>query len=200
MRRPAAALLAALVLGAALASRGSGQEGAPAAEPSRRTLYEREVLASLLELADAGTPFFTLDPEAWEVRLLVNGVPLSRFPSERHLVSGRLERLLERREPGSIVSKPFRWAGLDAGPEAGGVGSYSLRLEPAVRVDFEASPSDFFWRSLRFRITDRLGGGRASDAMSAILFYPPDSLAALAPLLADSLPVLFVPADLAPRF
>jgi len=184
---------------------GSGINSAAAADPApptpagrdaRSLLFERDLLASQLELAQRGAPYLLLDAIKGEFKLLVSGVVLSRFPSERRLVGGRFRRALARRDPGSPLLQPFRWVGLDTGEEARGPGSLTLRLDPPLRIDFEASPSDFFWRSLRFNLGDRLGiGGKGDSALNLVLFYQPDSLAAFAPLLADSLDVLVLPSN-----
>jgi hypothetical protein len=191
-------ILAAVVACAAAAAMATAGAEAQAlsGDDLARARFEHELLASHLELAREGSPYFTLRPGAGDLRLLVSGVVLSRFAAEKNLVAGRLRRALERREPGSIVARPFRWEGLDAGEAAGGVGSVSLRLDPPLRLDFEASPSDFFWRWLRFNLVDRFGGKSKPEGMSVVLFYHPETLATLTPLLADTLPVLLLPEEM----
>lgn len=201
MTRSAFALLVAAGLAATVAAppgvRSASADPVSESE-ARRARFEHALLSSHLELATHGAPYFTLDPLAGEMSLLVSGVALSRFPAEKHLVGGRLRRLIDRKDPASVITKPFRWVGLDEGEKASGVGSLVMRLEPPLRIEFEASPSDFFWRWLRFNLVDRLGGkGKDDVAMSVVLFYPPDSLATMTPLLADSLPVLLLPNDAA---
>ena len=189
----AAALLALTIPAARSAAAAPSGAGEPASRDARALRFEREILATQLELARRGGPYFQIDAAKGELRLLVSGIVLSQFPSEKHLIGGRLRRALARRDTGSPLLRPFRWVGLDSGDDAGGPGSLSLRLDPTLRVEFEASPSDFFWRWLRFNLGDRFGGGKGDAGMSLVLFYQPDSLAAFAPLLSDSLDVILLP-------
>jgi hypothetical protein len=188
------------LLGAVLAAAAIALPGVAAAGPDanrggdeRALQFERDLVAAQLALAREGPPYFFVDAVKGELRLLVSGITVSRFPAEKHLVGGRLKKALARRDPGSPLLAPFHWAGLDES-ETGGKSSLGLLLDPPLRIDFEASPSDFFWRWLRFTIGDRFtGGGKNEAGMNLVLFYHPDSLAEFAPLLADSLDVLVLP-------
>jgi hypothetical protein len=182
-------------VGAALAA--GAWEPAAAGEPSDGEVqglrFERTLLASQLDLAKKGTPYFRVNPWAGELELLVGGVVVSRFPAEKCLVGRDVKRQLTRKDPTAPIAKPFAWAGFERGEEGAAAASMSMLLRPTLRIDFEGSPSNFFWRWLRFQLQGFGLIGRKDSGMSLVLFYHPDSLATLTPLLDDSLAVLVSP-------
>ena len=69
----------------------------------------------------------------------------------------------------SPICKPFEWVSFEkrATPEA--VEALSVRFLPRLRLDFQTSPSDFYWMRLRRRIVDSLPWGK-EDGLSIMLF------------------------------
>lgn len=186
------ALVTALIAGSA--SRVAAAPSPPSNGEVQALRFEKEILSAQLNLAKQGTPYFQLDPWTGELELVVGGVVVSRFPAKKCLVGRDLRRMLRRKDPTSPIVQPFKWAGLEHRVQGSTGSSASLRLEPSLRIDFEGSPSNFFWRWVRFQMQDRLGAlGKKASAMNLVLFYHPDSLATLTPLLDDTLSVLISP-------
>ncbi len=186
----------AFLLVSAPAADGAGGDAA-SGQPSNGEIqglrFEKAVLASQLDLARKGSPYFRVNPWAGEMELLVGGVVVSRFPAEKCLIGRDVRRLLTRKDPNSVIARPFAWAGFERGEEGGAGASLGMLLQPSLRLDFEGSPSNYFWRWLRFQLQGFGLVGRKEGGMSLVLFYHPDSLATLTPLLDDSLAVLFSP-------
>jgi hypothetical protein len=178
----------------------SGAKDAAASAPvpkdaaARSALFKKECLESHVALAKDEKPYLVLDPRSGELRVVIRGLVLARYPAEATLPGRNLDRLLHQKAPSSPICKPFEWVSFEkrATPEA--VEALSVQFQPRLRLDFQTSPSDFYWMRLRRRIVDSLPWGK-EDGLSIMLFHDAASLAAVAPVLADSLPLVFAVSD-----
>lgn len=173
-------------------------ESAPAPIPkdaaARSALFKKQCLESHLALAKDEKPYLVLDPRSGELSLVIRALVLARYPAEATLPGRNLDRLLRQKAPSSPICKPFEWVGFEkrATPEA--VEALSVRFQPHLRIDFQTSPSDFAWMRLRRKIVDSLPWGK-EEGLSIMLFHDAASLAAVAPVLADSMPLVFAVSD-----
>jgi hypothetical protein len=171
---------------------------APAPVPkdaaARAELFKKECLESRVALAKEEKPYLVLDPRSGELRLEIRALVLARYPAEAMLPGRNLDRMLHQRQPSSPITKPFEWAGFEKRATAEAVEALSVRFQPPLRIDFQTSPSDFYWMRLRRKIADSLPWGK-EDGLSIMLFHDAASLAAVAPVLADSLPLVFAVSD-----
>ena len=180
----------------------SGAKDAAASAPApvpkdaaaRSALFKKECLESHVALAKSEKPYLVLDARSGELRLVLRALVLARYPAEATLPGRNLDRLLHQKAPSSPICKPFEWVSFEkrATPEA--VEALSVQFQPRLRLDFQTSPSDFYWMRLRRRIVDSLPWGK-EDGLSIMLFHDAASLAAVAPVLADSLPLVFAVGD-----
>lgn len=169
---------------------GSAPAPVPKDAAARAALFKKECLESHVALAKDEKPYLVLDPRSGELRLVIRALVLARYPAEAMLPGRNLDRMLHQKAPSSPITKPFEWVGFEkrATPEA--VEALTVRFEPPLRIDFQTSPSDFYWMRLRRKIVDSLPWGK-EDGLSIMLFHDAASLAAVAPVLADSLPLVF---------
>ncbi len=178
-------------------------ETKPAAPPviprdaeTREALFRKQWLEAHLALAKAEKPYLLLDPISGELRLLIRGVALAAFPAEGVLVGRNLEKLVQQKQPYSPLAKPFVWSGFEKSATADAIGTLTVMFEPPLRIDFQTSPSDFYWMRIRRKITERLPWAKKESGFSLTLFQSAESLVSVAPVLADSLPLLFAPGEL----
>ncbi|MFN0150386.1 MAG: hypothetical protein ACKVU1_06700 [bacterium] len=163
---------------------------------TRDALFRKQWLEAHLALAKAEKPYLLLDPNTGELRLLIRGVPLAAFPAEGVLAGMNLEKLAREREPYSPLVKPFVWSGFEKSATADAIGTLTVMFEPPLRIDFQTSPSDFYWMRIRRKITERLPWAKKESGLSLTLFQSAESLVSVAPVLADSFPLLFAPGEL----
>ena len=169
-------------------------KAAPAPVPkdaaARAALFKKECLESHVELAKDEKPYLVLDPRSGELSVVIRGLTLARYPAEATLPGRNLDRMLHQKTPSSSICKPFEWVGFEkrATPEA--VEALTVRFQPQLRLDFQTSPSDFYWMRLRRKIVDSLPWGK-ENGLSIMLFHDAASLAAVAPVLSDSMPLIF---------
>jgi hypothetical protein len=172
----------------------SAPERAAASKPldreTRGLLFRKQWLETHLALAKEGKPYMMLDTDTGELTVLVRNVVLARFPAEGVLPGIGVERLVDGRAPGSILTKPFRWTGFEKSATAEAVEALTVTFDPPLRIDFRTSPSDFAWLRLRSKIVERLPWTKKGEGLSITLFHAPASLVAVAPVLSDSLPLL----------
>jgi len=221
LRRPFARLVLAVALAtcwaiasaapasAAPKTPASGKTSKPAADPkpqgppviprdaaTRELLFRKQWLEAHVALAKAEKPYLLLDPNSGELRLLIRGVALAEFPSEGVLPGRNLEKLVAQKLPYSPIVRPFVWSGFEKSATADAIGTLTVTFEPPLRIDFQTSPSDFAWMRIRRKIMERLPWAKKESGLSLTLFQSAESLVSVAPILADSLPLLFAPDEL----
>lgn len=222
MRRPlarpapiAALAICALLLAAPVAAAPKAPAGGKASKPAadakptagppavprdaatREALFRKQWLEAHVALAKAEKPYLLLDPNSGELRLLIRGVALAEFPAEGVLAGRNLEKLVHERLPYSPLVEPFVWSAFDKSATADAIETLTVTYAPPLRIDFQTSPSDFYWMRVRRKIMERLPWAKKETGLSITLFQSAESLVSVAPILADSLPLLFAPDALA---
>jgi hypothetical protein len=191
----AAVLAAALSTPASAAKSGASSDSAavPASWDARTLRFANEILATHLDLAKKEKPYFVLDPQGGELSLRIRGVVLATFPAEGTLLGHNLGGLIRRRAAGTPVTQAFTWISHTEDMAGDALAAVSVTYDPPLRLEFQTSPSDFYWRRLRYEVEERLPWRKGKRELSMILFHDPESLVTLSPLLADSLPLVFAP-------